>query len=79
MLIGSSTPGGEQGDPLSVRSSRMFNGDGGFGSKSETSGDDSNTVFVNGGNDRDMDISDNASHFELTGKTLDSRNSSVQR
>jgi len=79
VLVADMTPSGNQRDPLSQYSARMFNGDGGCGDNSETSGNDSNAAVVNGRTDHDTNMSNNVHHFQLVRSAPDNQNNSVQR
>jgi len=78
-MVASSTPSGNEDGPLPQYPVRMLNGDGGFSNKSEMSGYNSSTTLMNGSTDHDTNISNNASHFQLTGSTSDNQNYPIRR
>lgn len=79
LMIASSTPGGNEDDPLPQYFPRMLNCDSGFGNKPDESGNDSSTALMNGRTDHDTDISNSASHLQLIGSTSDNQNNSIRR
>lgn len=79
LMLASSISSGNEDDPLPQYPRRMLNGDGGFGNKFETSGNDSNSDVMNGRTDHDTNVSNKASHFQLIGSTPDNQNNSIRR